>query len=104
LFILCSGSNKEHGKQQPQQLDQDQPSAQQAAELAQMMAMGYLPGLDPAYLSYLYPGLPGFFPGMSAMPMLQPGLLPGESMLKVVRHSFLTQENDRLWLINLYIF
>jgi hypothetical protein len=53
-----------------------------------MMAIGYLPGLDPAYLSYMYPGLPGFFPGMSAMPMLQPGLLPGESMLKVVRHSF----------------
>ena len=51
-----------------------------------MMALGgYLPGLDPtSYLSYMYSGLPGFFPGMTAMPLLQPGLLPGQYTFTVV--------------------
>nr|KAG5686642.1 hypothetical protein BaRGS_034507 [Batillaria attramentaria] len=80
--MAASKSSKEQQHQQEQQQQQQQQSQQQAAELAQMMALGgYLPGLDPAYLSFMYSGLPGYFPGMGAMPLLQPALLPGAEHL-----------------------
>ncbi|KAK6185517.1 hypothetical protein SNE40_007732 [Patella caerulea] len=57
------------------------PTKEQAAEMAmnaQMMSAlgGFLPGMDPNFLSYMYSGLPGFYPGMG-MPMMQPGMFPG---------------------------
>lgn len=55
----------------------DQQTAMEIAMNAQMVSAlnSYMPGLDPAYLSYMYGGLPGYFPTMG-LPMMQPGLLP----------------------------
>ncbi|XP_041375246.1 zinc finger homeobox protein 3-like [Gigantopelta aegis] len=68
--VEASSSSKQH----------EQAQAMVSAEMAmnaQMMALGgYLPGMDPSFLQYMYPGLPGYFPGMG-LPMMQPGLFPG---------------------------
>lgn len=73
-FFICFPAL---GAKDPQQ------QAQNAIEMtmnAQMLSAlgGYIPGLDPAYLSYMYSGIPGYFPGMG-LSMMQPGLIPGMS-------------------------
>ncbi|XP_076449499.1 zinc finger homeobox protein 3-like [Babylonia areolata] len=78
-----SQKDRSHSQKQPQpppQPPQPAPQSlgQQAVDFAQMMALGgYLPGLDPSYLGYMYPGLPAFYPGLAPMSLLQPALLPG---------------------------
>ena len=69
--VLSIGSKDR--QQLPATMDPSKMTPQQAAELSQMMALGGY-ALDPNYLSYMYSGM---LPGMSAMPMLQPGLSPG---------------------------
>ncbi|CAG5120919.1 unnamed protein product, partial [Candidula unifasciata] len=48
---------------------------------AQMLSAlgGYMPGLDPAYLPYMYSGVPEYFPGMG-LPLVQPGIMPDHMM------------------------
>ena len=45
---------------------------------------GFLPGLDPAMMSYMgFGGLPGFLPGMGMPFGLPPGFMPGASKEKL---------------------
>ncbi|GFN85986.1 Zinc finger homeobox protein 3, partial [Plakobranchus ocellatus] len=72
-------SSKDDSQKQQHQQQHEQQQAQAALELAmnaQMLSAlgGYMPGLDPNYLPYMYGGLPGYFPGV-ALPMLQPGMM-----------------------------
>ncbi|KAL8593012.1 hypothetical protein ACOMHN_017942 [Nucella lapillus] len=73
-----SGQKEPRPKQSQPKPPPPLPSGQQVSDLAQMMALGgYMSGLDPAYMGYMYPTLPAFYPGLTPMPLLQPALLPG---------------------------
>ena len=65
-------------KQKQQQQQQQAQAALELAMNAQMLSAlgGYMPGLDPSYLPYMYGGLPGYFPGVG-LPVLQPGIMAG---------------------------
>ncbi|CAG5126666.1 unnamed protein product, partial [Candidula unifasciata] len=77
-------SQRKENKSEALNTKDEQQQAHAAMEMtmnAQMLSAlgGYMPGLDPAYLSYMYGGLPGYFPGMG-LSMMQSGLMP-EHML-----------------------
>ncbi|XP_067652844.1 zinc finger homeobox protein 4-like isoform X2 [Haliotis asinina] len=72
-----SSSSSSKSQQQQQQQQDSVASVEMAMNMQMMSALGgYIPGMDPSYLPFMYPGLPGYMPGMG-MPLLQPGLMPG---------------------------
>ncbi|XP_055892628.1 zinc finger homeobox protein 4-like isoform X3 [Biomphalaria glabrata] len=74
---LSRKEKKTDGSMSKEEQQQQVQAAMEMAMNAQMLSAlgGYMPGLDPTYLSYMY-GLPGYFPGMG-LPVVQPGLMPG---------------------------
>lgn len=71
-FVYCLPDTTSRNEQKQNQ------AVMEMAMNAQMLSAlgGYMPGLDPAYLPYMYSGVHGYFPGMG-LPLVQPGILPG---------------------------
>ena len=86
-------------KEQQQQVAMEMMNAQMMSALG----AGYMPGLDPSYLSYMaYGGLPGYLPGIPGVPMVPPGLLPGE--YRAVQSGVTSKRKCRIRFYNSQLF